>query len=115
MNSSATIISFYATTTDPELSMAIADAVAQSYSIEMNNILNNDSVKLLDSAYTYYKSYSAKRSALKKVIMFVAAGIVLACVMVLICEVFDTKVRTVREATINGKLPVIGIIPDYKE
>ncbi|SFC62107.1 Wzz/FepE/Etk N-terminal domain-containing protein [Butyrivibrio sp. YAB3001] len=115
MNSSATILVFYATTSDPQLSMDIADAMAQSYSIEMKNILNNDSVKVLDNAYTYSKTYNANLNAWKERAKYALIGFSIACVVILISEIFDSKVRTIREATIREQLPVLGIIPDYKQ
>ncbi|SFO24578.1 Capsular polysaccharide biosynthesis protein [Pseudobutyrivibrio sp. UC1225] len=114
MNSSATIISFNATTVDPALSMEMADAMAQSYAIEMAEILNTDSVKTLDNAYTYHKSHDAQKSAWKKRAMFLMGGFLLACLIVVACEIFDRKVRTIREASLRESIPVIGIIPDYK-
>ncbi len=114
MTSSATIISFSATTADPALSMEMADAMAQSYAIEMCEILNSDSVKTLDNAYTYNKSLDASKAAWMKRIMMTAVGLIMACLIVMICEIFDRKVRTIREASIRENLPVIGIIPDYK-
>lgn len=114
MNSSATIINFSATTADPVLSMDMADAMAQSYSIEMAEILNKDSVKTLDNAYTYYKTTNATLSAWEKRMAVMVVGLIFACTVVVLCEIFDKKVRTVREASIRENLPVIGIIPDYK-
>ncbi|WP_026497672.1 Wzz/FepE/Etk N-terminal domain-containing protein [Butyrivibrio sp. WCD2001] len=111
----ATIITFTATTYDPELSMAMADAMAEAYTKEMANILHTDSVKVLDNAYTYYQAYSANRAAWKKRIKFFIAGFVLACAGVVLYEILDRKVRTVREATIRNNLPIIGVIPDYKD
>lgn len=115
MTNSATIISLYATTYDPDLSREMADAAAESYIIEMSNILKSDAVKSLDSAELGKLSYNAKIEAWKKRITFMLIGFALACLIVVSCEVFDRKVRTVREATIRGQLPVIGVIPDYKE
>ncbi len=115
MNSSATIITFYATTNDPELSMEMADAVAQSYALEMNEILDKDSVKMLDNAVIANVSYDATREAWKIRIVALLAGFALACVLVVACEIFDNKVRTVRDATIKNSIPVIGIIPEYKD
>ena len=115
MNSSATIITFTATSTEPALAMEMADAMAQSYAIEMNSILNSDSVKTLDNAYTYVKSTNATIEAWKDRAKVTAVGFVLACLLVVICEIFDRKVRTIREASIRESIPVIGIIPDYKE
>ncbi len=115
MNSSATIISFYSTATDPELSMEMADAMAQSYAFEMAEILTKDSVKVLDNAYTYEKSYDAVRGAWRGRIIIMLGGFLAACLLVIICEIYDMKVRTIREATIKHTIPVIGIIPENKE
>lgn len=115
MTNSATIVSFSATTSDPALSMEMADAMAEAYAAEMESILNADSVKTLDNAYTYVKSKDADVEAWKDRIKFALVGFVLACLLVVVCEIFDRKVRTIREATIRESIPVIGIIPDYKE
>ena len=114
LNSSATIISFYATTSDPELSREIADAAAESYIIEMANILKFDAVKSLDTAAIGEISYNASKEAWKSRFKYMGIGFVLACLIVVSGEVFDTKIRTIREATIRNSIPVIGIIPDYK-
>lgn len=115
MTSSATIISFSATSTDPALAMEMADAMAQSYGIEMEEILSKDSVKTLDNAYTYEKTSNATVSAWVTRIAAMVAGFLIACLVVVACEVFDRKVRTIHEASIGDSIPVIGIIPDYKE
>lgn len=115
LSASATIIMFRAYDQDPELAMAMADAMAQSYTIEMESILKTDSVKMLDNAFTYSLSYNAKRQAWKFRLEAVAVGLVIACLIIVACEIFDRKVRTVRDATIRNNLPIIGIIPDYKD
>ena len=115
MNSSATIITFTATSADPTLAMDMADAMAQSYAIEMNEIINSDTVKTLDNAYTYTKSKNATAEAWKNRIIVTAVGFVLACLLIVVCEIFDRKIRTIREASIRESIPVIGIIPDFKE
>lgn len=115
MNSSATIITFYATSTEPELAMEMADAMAQSYALEMTEILSTDSVKVLDNAHTYYLSYDGKKNAWKIRLLAMAGGFLVACFVVVACEIFDNKVRTIREATLSQSIPVIGIIPDYKD
>ncbi|WP_028241938.1 Wzz/FepE/Etk N-terminal domain-containing protein [Pseudobutyrivibrio ruminis] len=115
MNSSATIITFSATTADAALSMEIADAMAESYATEMESILSTDAVKTLDSAVTYTKTTDAQLEAWKNRIFVALIGAVIACLVIVACEIFDRKVRTVREATIRENIPVLGIIPDYKE
>lgn len=115
MNSSATIISFIATSKDADVCMEMADAMAQSYTREMADILHTDSVKILDTAYSSYKSYDYKIEIVKNGIKAMLIGFAFACIVIVACEIFDPKVRTIREATIRDSIPVIGVIPDYKE
>ena len=114
MISSATIITFAAYSAEPELCVQMADAMAKAYVIEMENILGNDSIKLLDSAYRYDKYLNAFTSAWKKRIIFGFAGILVGMLIVVFFEIFDSKVRTIREASVRGELPIIGVIPDNK-
>lgn len=111
----ATVINFTATSTDEDLSIEMANAVAQAYALEMYNILHVDSVKVLDDAYKTYKSFSGIRSAAKKIILLSILGFMFACFVVVVSEIFDKKVRTLRDATIRDNIPIIGVIPDYKE
>lgn len=115
MNSSATIITFFSQSTDPELAMEMADAMAQSYALEMNEILDKESVKMLDNAVSADVSYNAKVSAWRMRLIAAVAGFMLACLLVVACEIFDSKIRTVREATIRNTVPIIGIIPEYRD
>lgn len=115
ITSAATIITFSATSNEPELSIQMADAMASSYVIEMESILGNDSIRLLDSAYKYDKSVDGTKDAWKTRIISFLAGIFIGVVVVIFFEIFNKKVRTIREASIRGNLPVIGVIPDYKE
>jgi capsular polysaccharide biosynthesis protein len=112
---SATIMTFGASSPDPELSMEMADAMAESYTIEMSNILKTDAVKTLDNAHDAYRSVNARKEAWKTRLLYMLIGFFASIVLVIACEIFDRKVRTVREATIRNELPIIGIIPDYKD
>jgi capsular polysaccharide biosynthesis protein len=108
-------MSFSVTTSDPELSREMADAAAEAFSIEMASILKFDAIKKLDTASTGQRSFNAGVEAWKDRIKFMLLGFVLACLFVSGLEVFDNKVRTIRDASIGNQLPVIGIIPCYKE
>ena len=115
MNSSATIISFVATTSDSELCKAMADAMAESYTIEMANILKTDAVKNLDSAGEAYLSLDASMNAWSSRISALFLGVVVGCIIVVAFEIFDPRVRSLRDGTVRDEIPIIGIIPDYKE
>jgi len=40
---------------------------------------------------------------------------VLAAVVIVLTEIFGSRTRTIRECSLREQLPIIGVIPDYKE
>ena len=112
---SATIITFSATTTDPELSKVMADAMAESYTLEMAGILDKNSVKVLDNANSAPVTFHAVLHAWVVRIVAALIGFIAACAVIIVFEIFDTKVRTVRDASVREQIPVLGIIPDFTD
>lgn len=109
------LIKISATSTEPELAMDMAEAVAKAFIMEIENVVGEDVVKLLDEPNDYGVAYSATRSAWKKRILATAAGVFIAVMVVIFFEIFDSKARTIRECSIRNELPIIGVIPDYKK
>lgn len=114
-STNAAIIRITATTTSPQLSQEMAKAVADAFVLEMQSIVGSDIVKLLDSPYDSQLTFSGSNHNWKLRIMAMLAGFVLSCLMVVFFEVFDSKVRTIREGSIRNELPVIGVIPELKK
>lgn len=112
-NDSAIII-ITAKTNDADVSMEMADAVAEAFVLEMEDIIGTDSVQILDEAYDYKVASYGNIERWKIRIMAMAFGFVMTCCMIIFFEIFDVYTRTVREASIRGQLPVIGVIPEYK-
>ncbi|MEE1101479.1 MAG: Wzz/FepE/Etk N-terminal domain-containing protein [Agathobacter sp.] len=114
LQNDSTIIVITAKTNDANISMEMADAVAESFVLEMENIIGTDSVQILDEAYDYEVASRGEVVKWKTRFLATAFGFILSCCMVVFFEIFDGYTRTVREASIRGQLPVIGVIPDYK-
>lgn len=114
LSSDSAIIIITAETNDANVSMEMADAVAEAFVLEMENIIGTDSVQILDEAYDYEISSVGEIERWKIRIIAMGLGFVLSCCMVVFFEIFDGYVRTVREGSIRGDLPVIGVIPEYK-
>ncbi len=114
MTNDSAIIIITATCESKKISMKMADAVADAFVLEMSDILGTDSVQVLDKAYTSKIALDGNVQKWKIRILAAVAGCMLTCFMIVFFEIFDRYIRTTREASIRGKLPVIGIIPEYK-
>ena len=114
MTNDSAIIIITATCESKKISMKMADAVADAFVLEMSDILGTDSVQVLDKAYTSKIALDGNVQKWKIRILAAVAGCMLTCFMIVFFEIFDRYIRTTRDASIRGKLPVIGIIPEYK-
>lgn len=114
MQNDSAIIIISAKTNDANISMEMADAVAEAFVMEMENILGMDSVQILDEAYDYEVASNGSHERWKIRIVFTALGLILSCCVIVFFEIFDVYIRTIREGSIRGELPVIGVIPEIK-
>ncbi|MDF2943987.1 MAG: hypothetical protein K0S01_2845 [Herbinix sp.] len=109
--STTLVLGISATSSDINLAIKVANAVAEVFIEEVNNITSNDSVRLLDEAIAADLSYNKQTEQLKFRIIFTLAGIVLLCVWFIMREVFTSKVHNLSDIGLDGEIDIIGIIP----
>lgn len=106
---------FYITaySTVPELAVSVANAVAEAFVLEVRNVTGEDSVKILDKAETVILSFNAKSEQTRTRLTFAAGGFIAICAVLAVTELFGTKVKEVDDATLNGDIKLLGVIPDH--
>ena len=111
----STVLTVTCTSNNPIEAMEMAQAVAEAFVMEMENITGTDAVRMLDKPHAYEMTYDAtQRQWLIRIVAFFFGGVFAAMIIVL-GELFDTKARTIRECTLRDELPIIGVIPMTKE
>ena len=91
--------------------VAIANAVAEAFIIEAQNLTGSEGVRILDKATEAYEiSLGVRRYT---VLGFLGGAIIMAIVIVL-SEILSDRVYRVEDAELDGKLEIIGIIPNQK-
>lgn len=111
----STVMTVTCVSNNPVEAMEMAQAVAEAFVMEMENITGTDAVRMLDKPHSYKKTFDATQQQwLIRIVAFFFGGVFAAMIIVL-GELFDTKARTIRECTLREKLPVIGVIPMTKE
>lgn len=114
-SSSTVTMKISATYVDGAEAVAVANAVAESFVIEMKNITGTDAVQLLDSASSAYQSYNGLTNLWKKRILFFAIGFIFVAAIIFVKELFSNKVRLVEQMIIDENDFVLGIIPEINE
>ena len=103
----------YATTTDPQLSMTIANAVAKAFVIEMNNIMGEDNAQILDEAYDYEQVFNGRKDQIKNILIITLLGTLLCLFVIIMISFFSNKVESVNDVTLNGEIEILGVIPNF--
>lgn len=107
-SSTSYVMDIWATDEDQQLSMDVANAVAQAFTSEMSNITDNESVQVLDTATSTVTENL--NSVNKTRLMFMMGAFMLATAYVCIKSLLSDKVKSVAQiAEFEDEL--LGIIP----
>lgn len=107
----SSIINIHAQSTSPDDAIRVANAVANAFVMEVSSITMESSVQVLDEAYTCEITYNALKEQGICVALFVAAGILLSCAIIVLKEIFSTRIVSIQQGTLYGELDIIGVIP----
>ena len=111
----STVMTVTCQSNNPVEAMEMAQAVAEAFVMEMENITGTDAVRMLDKSHTYKMTFDATQHQWMIRMVAFLFGAVFATAIIVFTEIFDSKARTIRECTMKDELPVIGVIPVTKE
>lgn len=100
-----------AKSTNPSYVAPVANALAQSLIIETQSMTGSQAIQILDQA----AGVSIIGRGVKRNVAFAAlAGMILVSGIIVLVESLSDRVYRVEDAELDGKLEIIGIIPDQK-
>lgn len=105
------IINIHAYSTNKEDAVRVANAVANAYVMEVTSITLTDSVQVLDEAYNCEIMYNARKQQLIYIAAITAIGILLSCAIIVLHEIFSSRIRSLNQGSLYGELEIIGVIP----
>ena len=110
---SAAIFYITANADDPKLAMEVANAAANAFISQVSIITGQNNVKLLDPADSFNLAYNAQNEMKKTRLIYTGAGFALICIVISLLEIFSTKVSEVGDATLDGEIKLLGVIPRH--
>lgn len=97
---------------DPNVAEDVANAVADSFVIEMRNITGTNAVQILDSATSAKQTYKGFASLWKRRVLFLIIGFVLVAGVIFVRELFSNKARLVEQFVVDEDDFILGIVPE---
>jgi capsular polysaccharide biosynthesis protein len=96
---------------NPTKAVSIVNAVAEAFMIEAQNLTGKEGVQILDKAS---EAYAVSTGTRRYTVLAMIGGVMATALVLVIMELVSDRVYRVDDAELNGKLEVIGIIPDQK-
>lgn len=106
------VITLSVTGDDPDTTAQIANAMVSNVSDVARDVMNVESVNVIDEAQTPSKPSGPNRALYTGVALL--AGLFLAIVIVVVADMFNTKIRGQEDLEEVTGLPVLGRIPAMK-
>ncbi len=106
------IITILAQSDDPEIAVKVANAVANAFIQEMISITSEETIQVLDSATTARLVQQGALMAWVYRFIIVVGAVGCFAAVIIVLAAIDTKVCFPSEVTLDGKIELLGIIPD---
>lgn len=107
----SSVLAIRAVSTDPKVAAAVANAMGRAFTGKMRQLINNDSISILDAAKI--PEHPIPVGHTKNILVGVLAGMAAAFGIIYLSELFDTTIRAAEDVEYGLKLRVVGIIPAH--
>lgn len=109
------VLSIYAYSEEPEISIAVANAVADSFIVEMQNITGSSTAEVLDEAKKSTLNVDGRKRQVILYVLLALLGGFVSIAVIITSVIFSKKIRCIANCSLNGKLDIIGVIPVIKK
>ena len=100
---------------DPEETVAMVDAVTESFIVELQTLTQNETVRRLGESSNVELLYSASRTRWTVTLGTALAFVLILAAIIVLREILALRLTTVKDGLLNGQLKRIGGIPRYKK
>ncbi|MBQ3194668.1 MAG: hypothetical protein IJO21_06440 [Oscillospiraceae bacterium] len=115
VTSGVPVIEIGAICQDPEKTVAIVDAVTESFIVELQTLTENETVRRLGESSHVELLYNASRTRLLVTLATALAFVLLLAAIIVLREILALRLTTVKDGLLNGQLKLIGVIPRYRK
>lgn len=100
---------------NPDETIAIVDAVTESFIVELQTLTENETVRRLGESSHVELLYNASRTRLLVTCGTALAFALLLAAIIVLREILALRLTTVKDGLLNGELKLIGVIPRYQK
>jgi len=109
------VIKIGALSHDPEETVAIVDAVTEAFVVELQSLMQDETVRRLGDSSNVELLYNARRTRWIVTLGTALAFALLLAAIIFLKEILALHLSTVKDGLLGGQLKLIGVIPRYKK
>jgi len=106
-----TMLYITCSSTDPQLALSVANAVAEAFVSEIGNITGGDTIRIYDRAISASRTYNGASEQRRTRTTIPAVCLFVLFVVVVMWALFSDRIKSISEAECDGEVAVIGVIP----
>ncbi len=115
VNNSVSLVYVSAVHSDPDVATEVANAVAMAFVEHTNSLIESRSVEVLDEARSASLITDGANTMWLNRIVISILPVMLVFVVIVFTAMFNNKVIYKQEATLFGRIELLGIIPSKKD
>lgn len=100
---------------DQDIAVRVANAVANAFVEEMRNMMGTDVVQILSAADNASLSSNGLIQLWSNRIVFLLVGLFISAAFIFFKELFSDRIRSLDQCVLTDKDVVIGAVPDIKK
>lgn len=108
------ILTIEASSLNSQEVVPVANAVASAFISELRNVTALSGFRILDEATSYQTRSSGSSDRRMLTLLITVIGAVLAAGVIMLFEVFNTKIRGVEDISAVDNAEVIGVVPTHR-
>lgn len=110
-NKSSTVMTITAYSEQPLVALKIANAVAESFVIEIQSITGNDMIQMLDEADDVRLASNGLMGMIKTILLSGIVGFAISIIITVAGVIFSNKIKSVEQCLDENEDEILGIIP----
>jgi len=107
----STFLFLNCTSSDPQLALFVANAVADAFVAEIGNITGDATIRIYDRAVNASMTFSGRAEQQRTRTTIPTICLFLLLIAIIIWALFSDRVKSVSEAGFDGEVNIIGVIP----
>lgn len=109
------VIEIGALSRNPEETVVIVDAVTEAFVVELQSLMQDETVRRLGESSKVELLYSAKKTRMMVTLGTAAAFALLMAAIIVMKEILALHLSTIKDGLLGGQLKLIGVVPRYRK